>query len=85
MKVRPTCSRVNESPGTLYNLMMGLLGSLTRRYLPSSRFRHRSTRARTIPQQLSMFRLICWAKSLDLHTCSSQHLKSVYVAPCSTE
>ena len=62
-----TCS--NAFSGTEYRRMTGLLGSLTIRYLPSSSLRQRSMTALTMPQQFSMCRLICMAKSLGLHTC----------------
>lgn len=46
------------------------MGSLTSRYFPSSCLSSMSTSARTMPQQWSMFRLICPANSLGLQTCA---------------
>ena len=54
----------NVESGMSYNLITGLLGSLTIKYLPSFWAMTWSTMHRTIPQQLSIDKLI-WAANSD--------------------
>merc|ERR1719370_1446496 len=52
-----------------YSLIIGLLGSFTIRYFPSFWAITRSRTHLTIPQALSMLRLICWPNSIGLNFC----------------